>query len=152
MNVPFNQIIILGNAFATQHYAVQRFGSDFLEQLGNFATPSESYPILYAAPGQLVYDANMYSDLASFTFTFYALDIIQKDRTNINTVLTGTSEILLDMHKYFKAVLTAASGIDIIQASTLTPVNNYLLDYVAGWSMSITFEVDTFNYCEIPIP
>lgn len=148
-NTPYIFILQTAETFANNHLEIQRFASDFLEQLGNFATETEAYPILYAVPGPVSVEANDFSQLASYSFTFYALDVIQKDRSNINTILNSTSQILIDLHKYYMQQNIAE--IDIIISSGLQPVNNYLLDYVAGWSMDISFEVDTHNFCDIPI-
>jgi len=148
-NNPYIIILQTAETFANNHLEIERFASDFLEQLGNWATLTEAYPILYAVPGPVSVNANDFSQLANYTITFYALDVIQKDRANINTILNSTSQILLDLHKYYHQ--TEILGIDIIQASSLTPLNNYLLDYVAGWSMTITFEVDTHSVCDVPI-
>jgi hypothetical protein len=41
--------------------------------------------------------------------------------------------------------------LDVVGTSTMTPVNNFDSDYVAGWVMSITFEVSTYGACEIPM-
>ena len=149
-NNPYIVLLQTASTFATNHLEVKRFASDFLEQLGNWATTSEDYPILYAVPGPITVDgANPFSELANYTITFYALDIIQKDRANINTILNSTSQILLDLFKYYTQ--TEILDIDVISASSLQPLNNYLLDYVAGWSMTITFEADTHSYCDVPI-
>ena len=40
-------------------------------------------------------------------------------------------------------------SIDVTGAS-LTPLNNDILDYCAGWVMTLTIEVET--YCETDIP
>lgn len=148
MNVSYLKILQTAETFAQNHAEIRRFGSDFLEQLGNWATQGEEYPILFAVPNSVSINALDFSELANYTMTFYALDVIQKDRANINPILNTTSQILTDLHKYYHQV--GVDGVDIIQTSSLVPVNNYLLDYVAGWQMTITFEVDTFSYCEIP--
>jgi hypothetical protein len=148
-NNPYIVILQTAETFANNHLEIKRFASDFLEQLGNWATQSEAYPILFAVPGPVTVNANEFSQLANYTITFYALDVIQKDRSNINVCLNSTSQILLDLHKYYHQ--TEILDIDIIQASSLTPVNNYILDYVTGWSMTITFEVDTHSVCNVPI-
>lgn len=149
MNISYLKILQTAETFAQNHAEIQRFGSDFLEQLGNWATQTEEYPILFAVPNSASLNALNFSSLANYTITFYALDVIQKDRANINTVLNTTSQILTDLHKYYHEV--EVEGVDIVQTSSLIPVNNYLLDYVAGWQMIITFEVDTFSYCDIPL-
>jgi hypothetical protein len=41
--------------------------------------------------------------------------------------------------------------IDVIGTASMTPLNNQDLDYVAGWVMSITFEVASYGDCAIPM-
>ena len=148
MNTTWIRTLQLIESFASAHIQVRRFKADFLEQLGNFGTETEEYPILYAVPQAALFQNSLDTQLNRFTITFYSLDVIQKDRANINNVLNNTSLILNDLFKYFKE--SDIPGIETIENSGLTPVNNYLLDYVAGWRMNLTFEVETYSYCEIP--
>jgi hypothetical protein len=150
-NIPYQSLINLTENFANNHMQIKRFRSDFLEQLSTWAGESDRFPILYMEPGSIVYSANTFSELASFQFTFYALDQIQKDRSNINTILNNTSQILGDLHKYMMQTLDASSGIDIIDSSIAVAINNYTMEYVAGWKMTLTFEAETYSYCNIPL-
>ena len=139
MNTTWIRTLQLIESFASAHIQVRRFKADFLEQLGNFGTETEQYPILYAVPQSALFQNDLLTQLNRFSITFYSLDVIQKDRANINNVLNNTSLILNDLFKYFKE--SDIPGLEVIESSGLTPVNNYLLDYVAGWSMTLTFEV-----------
>jgi len=148
MNYTYIKLLQLFESFASAHLEVMRFRSDFLEQLGNFGIQDEQYPILYCVPSPANFNADPFADLNTFTFTFYALDVIQKDRQNINVILNTNSLILNDLHKWLKD--GEIPGIDILSTSSIDPVNNYILDYVAGWKMTITMEVETYSVCEIP--
>lgn len=144
VNTTYIKLLRYIELFADQHMQIKKFGADFEEQMPNFATKDEKYPILFVAPQSSTLNDN----LSQFVVSIYCFDIIQKDRANINTILSDTQQILNDLHKYFKdgPVVT----VDILQSSSLTPINNALLDYVAGWSMTITFEVENYTICEIP--
>jgi hypothetical protein len=145
MNVSYQKILNAFEDFANSHLQIQRFESEFEEQLPNFATEKENYPILFVAPSNSIFDENA----NQFTLTVSCFDIIQKDRSNINTILSDTNTILNDVYRWFKD--GEVFGIDIIgDAPNSTPINNALLDYAAGWEMVITFEVDTYGVCEIP--
>ena len=148
MNYTYLKLLQLFESFASAHLEVRRFKSDFVEQLGNFGTEASSYPILFAAPSLANFRADEFADLNEFTFTFYALDIIEKDRENINPILNTNSLILNDLHKWLKD--GEIPGVEVLFASSITPVNNYGLDYLAGWQMTITVEVETYSVCEIP--
>ena len=130
--------------FASQHEQIQRFKAEFDEQMPNFATETEAYPILFMSPVSSVFAMNE----DTYTVTFYCFDIIQKDRANINTIVSDTNLILNDLKKYFKDGDNYT--FDIIGDPIAVPLNNALLDYAGGWQMTVTFSVDTYSYCEIP--
>ena len=61
--------------------------------------------------------------------------------------MSDTQLILNDVY------LELQTGTDLsidVTSATLAPLNNDLLDYAAGWVMSIEMEVET--YCETDIP
>ena len=131
-------------AFCDAHYQIQRYGGEFREQMPNISTESEQYPIVFVTPnsGQPFYDTNQ------ITLDIYCVDIIQKDRENINTIVSDCHLILTDLYGYFSQ--GDDLDVDVIGTPSQTPLNNLDLDYVAGWMMTITFEVN--GYCVDAIP
>jgi hypothetical protein len=125
---------------------VEKFGSDFLEQIGNFATKDEKYPIVYVSPSGSVSGL----DLNQLTVEIRCLDIIQKDRANITTILSDTDQILNDIYLFIKE--GEDDDLYTVDTPSKIPLNNDLLDYAAGWSMTITLELEGFNVCDIPRP
>lgn len=145
MNISYQKILNAFEDFATPHLQIKRFFAEFPEQMENLVTEKENFPILFVAPNNSIFDENA----NQFTLTVSCFDIIEKDRSNINTILSDTNTILNDVYRWFKD--GEVLGIDIIgDAPNSTPINNALLDYAAGWEMVITFEVDTYGVCEIP--
>jgi hypothetical protein len=143
MNTTYIQLLRTIESFASEHLQVKKFGSDFPEQLPNFATKDEAYPILFVSPSSTF--SNEYTK--TFNITVYSYDIIQQDRANINTILSDTHSILNDLVVWFNAESTP---VDLIGTPTINPLNNALLDYCAGWSMNLTLEVDNSTVCDIP--
>jgi len=137
------EIIQRLETFCNSHLQVQKFGADFLEQIGNFATQDEKYPIVFASP----VSATTGDALNNFTIEVRCFDIIQKDRDNIINILSDTQLILNDI--YLDLNTSTDWTIDVL-SSSLSPLNNDLLDYAAGWVMTLTLEVET--YCETDIP
>jgi hypothetical protein len=131
--------------FFNAHIQVKKFGGEFREQMPNFSTLDERYPLVYVVPTSETSGMNT----NVFTLDVYCVDIIQKDRANINTILSDTQLILNDLYLYY----TDGSdlSIDIIIDPTMTPLNNFDLDYVAGWVGTFTFEVNQYSVCEIPL-
>jgi hypothetical protein len=145
INISYIRLLNAFESFSNAHLQIKRFASDFPEQVPNFGTEKENYPILFVSPNNTIFDENA----NQFTVDVYCFDIIEKDRININTILSDTNTILNDVYRWFKD--GEIFGIDVItDTPTCTPLNNGLLDYTAGWQMSVTFVVDTYGICEIP--
>ena len=118
MNVSYKKILNAFEDFATSHLQIKRFESEFEEQLPNFATEKENYPILFVSPNSSIFDENA----NQFTVTVSCFDIIQKDRSNINTILSDTNTIMNDVYRWFKD--GEVLGIDVIDdAPNATPIN-----------------------------
>ena len=141
----YYQLLNKLETFFNAHIQVKKFGGEFREQMPNFSTLDERYPLVYvvptpATPGQ---NTNV------FTMDIYCVDIIQKDRANINTILSDTELILNDLYLYYTD--GPDLSVEIITQPTFNPLNNFDLDYVAGWVGSFTFEVNQYSVCEIPL-
>jgi hypothetical protein len=131
--------------FFNAHLQVKKFGGEFREQMPNFSTMDERYPLVYVVPTSETSGMNT----NVFTLEVYCVDIIQKDRANINTILSDCQLILNDLYLYY----TDGSdlSVTVITDPTMTPLNNFDLDYVAGWVGTFTFEVDQYSVCAIPL-
>ena len=137
------QLISKIEAFCNAHKQIERFDAEFGEQRPNLATESEKYPYVFMQPvsGTPNYDLN------EITVEISCYDIIQKDRDNLNTIVSDCHLMLTDLFSYYQQ----GNDSDIIALSaSQTPVNNYDLDYVAGWTMQITFELE--GWCTNAIP
>jgi len=131
--------------FCNAHLQIKKYGGEFREQMPNFSTKNEKYPVVFVEPVSDLEDLNT----NQFSINVYCVDIIQKDRANLNTIVSDCQLILKDMYVYYTNDMDAQ--LDVVGTSTMTPINNFDLDYVAGWVMSITFEVATYGPCEIPM-
>lgn len=132
-------------AFCNAHLQIKKYGGEFKEQMPNFSTENEKYPIVYVVPTSDLSDLNT----NQFTLDVYCVDITQKDRANINTIVSDCNLIVNDLYLYF--LDGNDLSIDVIGASSGTPINNFDLDYSAGWVKSITFEVQAYSVCAIPM-
>ena len=131
-------------AWCNAHKAKPRFYGEFREQMPNLSTGDEKYPLIFVVPSQA---QNLY-DTNTFTLDVYCVDIIQKDRTNINTIVSDCHLILTDLYGYYFDGRDA--DIDVLERPIQLPVNNFDLDYVAGWKSTMVFEVN--GYCADAIP
>jgi hypothetical protein len=130
--------------FYDDHLQVYRFGSDFEEQLDNFCSENEKYPLIYVS----VLTASTTDYLGSFTLEIKCLDVIEKDRSNINAILNTTHLILSDLYRH----LYNGNDLSIYapNGATYEPMNNAFCDFLAGFRMTIDIEVETQSLCEIP--
>lgn len=133
--------------FYDNHLQVKKVGSDFREQLENFATKDEKYPLVYicpvdAAPTEMGFTTEINLEI-------YCFDIIQKDRANINVILSDCHLILNDLYNWF--LNSNDYSFDIVGVPTMTPLNNDLLDYAAGWVMTVTCSINNYTDCQVPL-
>ena len=142
-NITYIRLLQAIESFSRAHMQVRRFGSDFEGQLPNFATEEESYPIIFVSPRP----GAMRSNVNTMSVIIKCFDIIQKDRANINTILSDTHSILSDLEIWFR---DGQTGIDLSIDPVINPLNNALLDYAAGWEMEIVFDVFKSSFCAIP--
>jgi len=131
--------------FYTDHLQVQKVGSDFAEQLPNFATKDEKYPIIFVAP----ISASPTENTNTMSVEITCLDIIQKDRANITVILSDCHQILIDLVNYF--TFSTDRDFDILGQPTLTPLNNQILDYAAGWVMTLDVDMSNWTDCQVPL-
>ena len=143
-NISYIRVLQAIELFSKEHLQVKRFASDFPGQMPSFGTESEAYPIVYVSPTETIFNENT----STFQIDVYCFDVIQKDRENINTILSDTNLILSDLHRWL--LDGDVYGLDIINTPVATPIDNALLDYVAGWRMTIILDCSTYGVCEIP--
>jgi hypothetical protein len=78
----------------------------------------------------------------------YCLDRLRKDRKNTNDVLSDTKMILSqDLTRWLEE---GQQDIEIERSYPCEPLNNYLLDYTAGWSMRVRVLNERISICEVP--
>jgi hypothetical protein len=148
MNITYLTLLTIIENFSKNHLQIQRFKSDFLEQIGNFGTEAEAYPILYVTPNTVQFNNFTSGDFNTISINIYCVDIIQCDRSNVNTILNSCNLILNDLHLYLKN--SDIPGINLSNISSTLPLNNYMLDETGGWYMTLTFETNSTTICDIP--
>lgn len=144
MNQSYIRVLQAIELFCQEHLQIKKFASDFPSQLPNLATVDEAYPVLFVSPSETIFDVNA----TRYTIDVYCYDLIQKDRSNINTILSDTNLILNDLKKWMNDGDVFAMENEEI--ATAVPINNGLLDYAAGWVMTLSIDADTYTVCEIP--
>jgi hypothetical protein len=144
--ISYQSLINKIESFYNNHLQVKKVGSDFREQLPNFATKDEKYPLVYIAPLDITTSETGFT--TDINLEIYCFDIIQKDRANINVILSDCHLILNDLYTWF--MNSDDYSFDIATVPTFSPLNNDLLDYAAGWVMNITCTIDNYTNCQVP--
>lgn len=131
--------------FAANHLSVRRFKCSFFEQLDNFSTSGNTFPLLYAVPNDTQFQPNV--DV--YSFRLYCIDVMQKDRSNESEILNDTLTVLRDLRNWL--YLDYNTDLDLISDPRAIPVNNFGVDYTVGWMMDIEIQGTAISTeCAIP--
>jgi hypothetical protein len=141
----YNQILAKIAEFAQAHIQVKKVDFDFLEQMGTKMSVDNKWPIIYVVPIQNTITQNQYQ----YIVDVYCLDYITQGRENINTIVSDCDLILKDLHRWFLDDPTNRD-FEVNNIPNILPINNYLLDYVAGGRMRLEIWTDVHSVCDIP--
>lgn len=142
--ISYLQAVNVIKTFADQHLQINKFDFEFKEQMQNLATLNEAYPFLYVVPVA----SDTIVNVNEFDVEIYCVDRLQKDRTNVNYVISDCNQILNDLVLWLEE---GQNDIEIVGTATQTPINNDLLDYVGGWVLRVRLQVEKIGLCEIPL-
>lgn len=142
--ISYLQAVNVIKTFADQHLQINKFDFEFKEQMQNLATLNEAYPFLYVVP----IASDTIVNVNEFDVEIYCVDRLQKDRTNVNYVISDCNQILNDLVLWLEE---GQNDIEIVGTATQTPINNDLLDYVGGWVLRVRLQVEKIGLCEIPL-
>ena len=131
--------------FADAHQQIERIHFDYEEQLPNYATEDDSYPIMYVSP--INSDHNLSLNRLGFRVSFF--DIIQKDRTNVSNLNNIVELLATDFLRYYDKDGGAPFYFDNVVGSF--PLNNYLPDYCIGRYLEVYILADGYSICDIPM-
>lgn len=132
-------------AFAIAHQDIQRIGFEFEEQIDQFVSAEQSYPVLFIVP---LPNPFLGKGLVNYGFRVYTLDIIQADRSNVVNLINKTELILRDFVTFFHR--DGDAPIYLEQEPTSIPVNNYTTDNCAGHYIDIVVQSKDDFACGIP--
>lgn len=144
MVTSYNSLIQFIESFASNHLQIQRFQAEFEDQMPNFATDGEAFPVLFMSPVSTEFGE--FAD--KYTVNFFCYAPIQKDRSDVNNVHSDTQLILNDLKKFIKNSPNTLFGIEADGNSI--PMREITMDYVIGNTMTVTIDVDTYGICDIP--
>lgn len=142
----YNNVIDLFKAISTNHQQIKEFGSGNLSEIeGN----THLFPLVWATP----VDANTRgidngSTALIYRFRLLCMDLVQKDRSNEQEVLSDTLRILLDFVAKFKKDY---DDYTIEGEVKFTPFIERFGDDVSGWMAEIFIKVsEGLDDCAVP--
>jgi hypothetical protein len=145
MIISWEQIRQVVELFSDNHLMIKRFYSDYEDQLSTYSTLGEDFPVLYMTPvdGVMGYTQN------SLNIRFYCFDRIIRDRSNWNGIVSDTHRCLNDLYKFLQS--PSVELIDTELEANILPINDAIMDYVAGWFIDIEVSLDTYSDCFIMV-
>lgn len=145
MIISWEQIRQVIQLFSDNHLMIKRFYSDYEDQISTYSTIGDDFPVLYMTP----IDGNMGYTQNSLNIRFYCFDRIIRDRSNWNGIVSDTHRCLNDLYKFLQS--PNVELIDTELEATILPINDALMDYVAGWYMDVDISLDTYSDCFIMV-
>lgn len=141
-----NQLIKIFNDFADAHDEIHSFGFGEIWEANGDPKTTGNTPTLWIFPTQ----STQFENTIVFSFDVRAWDLVHKDESNENEVLSDTHQILSDFIQFVKH--NASYDFNVSGDPTMTPFTEQLADEVTGWQCSIDVEVNSINNdCMIPM-
>ena len=140
------KIVDLIESTAVQYPQVKQFGSDFESEMQNYLTNNEKwFSVFVAIPQETVMTVK--ENVNTITVRVFCHGRIQNNRNNIIDIVSDSQLILSDLYRELNEL---NEDFELEGESNIVPVNNSLLDYLAGNYYELTFIVNPVNKCEIP--
>ena len=164
--ITFRNVVGYLETIASKHLVIKSFHSGMMDEVDINKLGADSYPILYAEPGQAVIEQGV----LTYNFTIYAMDMINEEVGSENTYTIApnkqrigrvdsyseTLELIQDVLNEFKHSLVTASWVDgevvLNLPVTADPFTARFNNLLTGWSANLSVQVNnTNNLCVAPI-
>jgi len=107
--------------------------------------------IQYPLMGVTLNNSTLSGNIVSFSFNIFFCDLVHKDESNENDVLSDMHRIALDVWSEIKDELEDAYDATVNQTAQLTDFTERFDDEVTGWQMDITIEqFYDQSTCDVP--
>lgn len=134
--------------YAEANLAIRRFHFDFSDNLGQISSENDQFPLLYVevTSSNNLDNATTGYKGSEFGFNIFVVDVINRSRSNILSILNDTELIMQDIKGYIESInsLQLQDGSIFIE-----PLNNAYYDNLAGMSMRLSVQVEGSDYCPI---
>lgn len=138
-----NNLVKVFSDIATNHKQINSFG------FGDLWEVEASGELKGVAMWLVLGDAAINNKTLSNKFTILIMDLVNKDETNENEVLSDTLQIAIDVY-----TLLNDNDIDnytIVKSPTFAPFTERFDNEWAGWTLEVTINQPFLNaLCEVP--
>jgi hypothetical protein len=141
MNYSLNQLILRLKELAEDHNQINTNGFGELWEIGVDAAPI--YPLFWSN----VVSSNLSSKQLSISLQLLTLDLVHKDLSNENEVLSDMLQVMTDL----VSELRREDSFLLENNVSFTPVREKFDDEVGGWIANINIQIPySYNICAIP--
>lgn len=143
----YNQLIKWFSDFAANHYQINYFGNgDFWEAMESNQANHKLFPILWVNPTS----SRIEFPYMTTSFTILCMDLVNKDESNENEVLSDMQLIMQDL----KSTLDDPSYGNYFQVektADMTPFTEKFSGWVTGWQMNVVIKTKWVkDRCAVP--
>lgn len=144
----YNQVVKFFSDFADNHYQINSFGDgDLAETMESDIANHVKFPKLWMRP----LSANISKPFATIRIGLLIMDLVNKDQSNQDEVLSDTFSMMQDVIATMNAP-TYASTFILGKSATLTPFTERFSSQVTGWAMEFDVQIlETEDRCAVPI-
>ncbi len=143
MDVQYRDIINTFKTFLSQHRNVQQVIDS---QNYDFQAKENTYPAVVIVPGI----STTTSATVNLQFSLFFCDVLIADKSNCRDVYNDMLEVAKDFIAYFTGDPDTSWG--LTEDCTLTPFEEQLDDFVAGWQLDCTVEIRfSHGICDLPL-
>lgn len=141
----YNNLVDLMANIAVAHKQLRGFGSGELWEIEGNPKNSGVYPELWMVPTS----ATARENTVEHTIRLLVYDLVHKDETNENDVLSDSLQILLDIVKVLRY---ESDNYTLLNEPIFEPFTERFSDEVSGWSAEFVIEVNfPNNDCDMPM-
>ncbi len=141
----YNNLIQLFTNIATAHKQLKSFGNGELWEINGDPKNSGVYPEAWLVPVNTI----VRTQTIEYTVRLLVYDLVNKDESNENEVLSDTLQILSDITKVFRY---ESDNFNLLNDPTFEPFTERFDDEVTGWSAEFVIEVNfPSNDCDMPL-
>lgn len=133
----YNQIITLFRGITNSSKLINSFGTGELWEIEGNIKPGTRYPLIWVVP----VSATVTNQTVNRTFTFLCMDMVNKDKSNEQEVLSDTE---LGLQDFIKVLRMESDSYTLLNEPTMFPFIEEFGDWCAGWRVDFEIETD-FN-------